>query len=308
MSKISVIMPVYNAEHYVTQAIESILTQTYQDFELIVINDASEDSSMEKICMINDKRIRILENKYNMGISATRNLGLDIADGEYIALLDNDDIAVRRRFEWETAYLDENPDIMVVGGHQREIDEYGKLLYSKWITYLNPSYIKAFLLFNNAIVNGSTMFRKEFIEKNHIRYQKNMCGAEDYMFWVECSLHGKIKNLDEVMLFWRKTAVHQTTSILQNRLDERNAALDLIRHKALEGNGFTLLPEDYDIINRSFAEESTFENIEEINILYRTLKKIVHQAVENNVANREEIRTMCRKRLGEKIGKAFFLW
>lgn len=308
MSKISVIMPVYNAEHYVTQAIESILTQTYQDFELIVINDASEDSSMEKICMINDKRIRILENKYNMGISATRNLGLDIADGEYIALLDNDDIAVRRRFEWETAYLDENPDIMVVGGHQREIDEHGKLLYSKWITYLNPSYIKAFLLFNNAIVNGSTMFRKEFIEKNHIRYQKNMCGAEDYMFWVECSLHGKIKNLDEVMLFWRKTAVHQTTSILQNRLDERNAALDLIRHKALEGNGFTLLPEDYDIINRSFAEESTFENIEEINILYRTLKKIVHQAVENNVANREEIRTMCRKRLGEKIGKAFFLW
>ncbi len=308
MSKVSIVMPLYNAEKYVSKAIESILEQTYQDFELVIVNDASTDNSRQIVEKYKDKRIRVIDNTRNIGIAGTRNKGIELSKAEYIALLDDDDIAMPYRLEHEVKFLDEHKDIMVVGGHHREIDEKGKDLEKKWLVYQNPNYIKAFLMLNNAVVNGSTMFRKSFVTKHNIAYRNDMCGAEDYLFWVECSLKGKIKNLDEVLLLWRRTENQQTTKILVKQIEKRNQVLDYIRHVAFEGNGYMLNAEDYAIINKVFAEEAGIDSEEEINKIYWTLKKITEQAKENDVDNKNEVIAMCRKRFGEKIGKAFFLW
>ena len=201
MCKVTIIMPVYNGEKYLKEAVESILNQTYPDFWLLCIDDCSQDRSLEILNQFNDKRIKVVQNNVNKGIAYTRNRGIEMAETEYIAFLDDDDIALPYRLEHEIEYLGCHPEIQVVGGHQRQIDGMGKDINKQWSVCLNPDYIKAYLLLNNTVVNGSTMVRREFINKHNIRFKDNMCGAEDYLFWVECSLHGKIKKCPNRILF-----------------------------------------------------------------------------------------------------------
>lgn len=308
MNRVTVIMPVYNAAKYVKKAIDSILNQTYRNFILLCIDDCSTDNSVEIIEKITDERVKLLKNNQNMGISYTRNIGLEHADTEYIALLDNDDIAMPYRLEYEVKYLDDNPDVDVVGGHQRQIDKNGDDIDKQWSVPLNPKYVKAYLLFNNAVVNGSTMFRKEFVDRYNIRYKENMCGAEDFMFWVECSLHGKIKNLDKVFLLWRVTGQNETINMTDNHYDERTNALCRIKNFALDSSGFILEESEKKLLGKIFNEEGQPDNVDEIRALFKILKKISLQAYELNLDNAKEINIMCRKRFGEKVGKAFFLW
>lgn len=115
MPKISVILPAYNAEKYINEAIDSILTQTYRDFELIILNDCSKDRTEEIILSYEDDRIVYLKNQVNMGVAATLNRGLAAAKGEYVARMDADDISLPERFEKQAAYLDEHPG---TAGHE----------------------------------------------------------------------------------------------------------------------------------------------------------------------------------------------
>ena len=123
MAKVSVIMPVYNAEKYIGYAIESILKQNYSDLELIIINDQGSDKSMDIVRSYNDSRILIIDNECNKGIAYSRNRGIEAATGEYIAIMDDDDWAPEYRLGVEVEYLDNHPDISVVGGAANIMDE-----------------------------------------------------------------------------------------------------------------------------------------------------------------------------------------
>ena len=121
--KVSVIMPIYNAEKYISFAIDSILEQSFEDFELIMIDDCGEDGSIDIAKRYDDPRITILKNDGNQGIAYSRNRGMDSAKGEYIALMDDDDVAPNNRFELEVNYLDKHPEIDVIGGGELWINE-----------------------------------------------------------------------------------------------------------------------------------------------------------------------------------------
>ncbi len=306
MPAVTVIMPVYNTAIYLPQAIESILNQTFSDFELLIIDDASTDQSVDIIRQYKDSRIHYIRNSENQGISETRNRGIDLARSEYIALMDSDDIAPSARLEKEVAFMNENRDIDVVGGHLLEIDHNGKDRNKKWTVSLNPDYIKAYLLLGNTVANGSAMFRKSFVDRYKIRFSKASRGAEDYRFWVDCSLHGRIANLDEVMLYWRTGHYSETSLVKANRSREREEALT--RAYALHSSGFRLSDQDLSVLNEVFKEDGIINNMEELQLLYTVLRKISRQAKELQLCNSNEIVTMCRKRFGEKVGKAYFLW
>jgi glycosyltransferase involved in cell wall biosynthesis len=302
-------MPVYNAERFLKQAIDSILNQTYQDFQLLLIDDASTDHCMDIIKSYQDPRIKVFQNQKNMGISCTRNRGIELCNTEYMALMDDDDISMPYRLEHEVKFLDEHPEVDVVGGHQRQIDEDGRDLNKQWNVYLNPKYIKAFLMSSNTIVNGSTMFRKEFIDRYHIRYQEENCfGAEDYRFWVDCSLKGTIANLDEVLLLWRTGHRNESKRAVTEFIKERKEFIDKLHKYALEMNGIHLSREHQQIYNKVFFEDTFIDSSEELDLLFDALQSVARQAREQKLDNAEEIVTMCRKRYGEKVGKAFFLW
>lgn len=306
---IDVIIPVYNAEKYIGKTIDSILNQTYQNFNIIIVDDASEDDSMKIVHSFDDSRIYVYKNDINRGIAYSRNRAIDMCRNSYIAILDHDDIALPYRLEHEISFLEKNLEVDIVGGHTRRIDKDGNDMNKQWSVYLNPNFIKAYLLLGNTIVNTSVMMRTKFINEHHIRYKENQFGAEDYRFWVECMLAGaKICNLDEVLVYWRNGHNNVTQKMSEQKYEERFRAISDIHIDALERSGFLLEKNEYELLNQVFMEEGCIENDKEMRQLYHTLKKIADQAILMKKDNAKEIVTMCRKRFGEKVGKAFYLW
>ena len=124
--KITVLMPVYNGEKYLKESIESILKQTFRDFEFLIINDTSTDESEKIIRSFKDSRIKLIKNEKNIGLTKSLNKGLDLAKGEYMARMDADDISLPKRLEIQVAFMDKNPKIGVIGAWAKVIGESNK--------------------------------------------------------------------------------------------------------------------------------------------------------------------------------------
>jgi glycosyltransferase involved in cell wall biosynthesis len=175
---ISVILPVYNADAYLEAAVNSILAQTFRDFELLLIDDGSADNSAAILSSFNDKRIRILTNEKNEGLIFTLNRGIDAAEGKYIARMDADDISFPDRFEKQFAFMEKNPSIGVTGGFMTELGE--KRIYRH--NYLDDERIRSAFLFTNPVVHPSAMIRRESL--GDTRYSKDYPHGEDYALWI----------------------------------------------------------------------------------------------------------------------------
>ncbi|MBD2310722.1 glycosyltransferase [Desertifilum sp. FACHB-1129] len=170
MKKVSVIIPVYGVEKYILQTVQSVLNQTYQEFEILIVDDESPDRSVEICQQLNDPRIKIIHQK-NQGISAARNAGIRQATGDYIALLDGDDIWVPEKLAKHVKHLDSSPNVGVSYSYSVFIDEQGKSLGIYQISKTED--ITPGLIFcRNPVGNGSTpVIRKEVFEE--IKYQEN---------------------------------------------------------------------------------------------------------------------------------------
>jgi glycosyltransferase involved in cell wall biosynthesis len=194
---ISVIMPVYNAGEYVKEAIESILNQTYSDWELIIIDDCSTDNSVEIIQSFHDKRIVLLKNEINSGIAKTSNKGLKIAQGKYITRMDSDDIAFPLRFEKQVKFLEENPDYVLCAcdvqmfGARREFFTLPE----------KDQQLKVSLLYQNPFVNSSVLIRGKDFKK--YLYNELFSTAEDYELWINLKEEGKFASIPEVLFQYR---------------------------------------------------------------------------------------------------------
>lgn len=202
MPKISVLMPAYNSEKFIAEAIESILNQTFSDFELIIINDGSTDNTAKIIRQYakQDSRIKFIDNKKNSGLIAVLNQGLDLCSAEYIARMDSDDISRPERFAKQVAYLDAHPDVAVVGGWHKE---FGTAAHMDIHKYPHNSAILDFIILNNPMSHPTAMIRTSVLREHKIYYDKRYIHAEDYDFWYQISKHAPLHNLQEVLLDYR---------------------------------------------------------------------------------------------------------
>lgn len=197
---VSVIMPAYNGEKYIGEAIESILNQTYNNLELIIVEDKSTDNTLKIIQKYKDPRIHLYLNSKNQGIAYATNLGIAKSKGKYIALLDDDDIATKQRLEWQTSFMEEHDEVDILGGRSAAIDKNGNFLRYDLEPLRNPKFIKALLLFSNEkFANCSAMIRKSFIEKNNLKYQDNCLGMQDFKFYIDSSKVGTITSIDRLV-------------------------------------------------------------------------------------------------------------
>src|SRR5574344_891326 len=194
--KISVLMPVYNEkEEYLRIAIESILNQTYKDFELIIINDGSTNNVEDVILSYNDTRIKYIKNEKNLKLVKTLNKGIDLARGEYIARMDSDDESLPERFEKQVEFLDEHKEIGLCGTYY-EVTNKG---FDKFPT--EDLDIKI-ALFNDCVIGHPTvMLRSELIKNN--KYDENFEYTEDYALWCKIASQTKFVNIPEVLLNYR---------------------------------------------------------------------------------------------------------
>lgn len=197
--KISVIMPAYNAEKYIKEAIDSILSQTFGDFEFIIIDDGSTDNTCAIIESYSDSRIRFFRNEKNMGVAATLNRGLDLARGEYIARMDSDDISLPQRFEKQVAFMDSHPDIAVCG---TAIECFGARHETRFFSE-NDAALKVDLLFGCCFAHPSVMLRTSVIRSNSFYYDTAFDKMEDYELWCRVSKVGGLSSLHEILLKYR---------------------------------------------------------------------------------------------------------
>lgn len=301
--KVSVIMPLYNAEKYVYKTIQCILNQTYKDYELILINDYSTDGTMDIVNRIQDSRIKIIHNECNRGIAFSRNVGLENAKGKYIALMDDDDLAPIDRLEKQVEFLDENRNIDAIGGRYCLIDESDCVYQMAPEALENPKYVKASLMFLDPLGNGSMMFRKKVVLDNNIRFQDDCLGMEDYLFWVEFSKHGVISNLKDVLLYWRCVKGNETTKMLEQKRMARADKFFEIQKYAMESCGIKLSNNNLMLFKQMFPEGKWTNKASksELRELYNVMKDIIRQAEQKQLDNVEEIRIICRKQFSKRV-------
>ena len=198
MPKVSILIPTYNTnEVWLKESIESILTQTFQDFEIIILDDGSKISPENLIKSFNDDRIKFYQNEKNLGIGKTRNKLLELANGKYGAFQDSDDISYLDRIEKQVNFLDNNPDYLGVSAWMETFPN-KKILK-------NPSEPKIIdFLSGCCFSQGCAMLNLEILKENKLNFNDNFTTSEDYDLWTRAIEKLKLYNLQEVLLKYRR--------------------------------------------------------------------------------------------------------
>lgn len=198
---LSVIMSTYNRENMVLETIESVLNQTFRDFEFIIIDDNSTDNTSSIIKNIKDSRIKLIQNTHNCGCTINYRLAHNISKGKYIAHTDDDDISFPDRFEKQINFMESNPQIALSGTF---IETFGENRRPDWVFYTNPDIIDFVCNLYNPICHSSIIYRKTFMDENFINYNPLKKCAQDYDFYKQILLKGgKIANIDEILVKYR---------------------------------------------------------------------------------------------------------
>ena len=215
--RVSILMPVYNVAPYLREAMDSILTQTFQDFELIVLDDYSPDNSSEILDTYTDERIVRYRGEKNMGLSNVLNVGLQMARGEFIARMDSDDLSTPERLATQVAYLDAHPEIdlcscgMELFGAKQET----------WVREANVEDVKITALFHSPILHASSMWRRASFEHAGLLYRQEVVPAEDYDMWTRAMAAGlRLVNIPQVMYQYRIHPTQVTNHV--NRLIQKD--------------------------------------------------------------------------------------
>ncbi|MBU0597098.1 glycosyltransferase [Patescibacteria group bacterium] len=200
---VSVLISVYNGEKYIKQAVESILNQTEEDWEMVIINDASTDKSPEIILELanHEPRIKFITNEKNLGLTKSLNRGLKECEGEYIARLDADDVSNRERLKIQMDFMENNKEVALCGSQGMYISEDGKKLGEKNLpTHYKD--IKDKLLFNNQFIHSSLFLRRAVIDKVGF-YNESFKTSQDYELVLRLAKNYPVVNLTERLVSWR---------------------------------------------------------------------------------------------------------
>ena len=215
--KVSVLTPIYKTdERILREAIESVLKQTFADFEFLLLDDCPEDSREQVVRSYGDKRIAYLKNERNLGITASRNKLIELAKGEYLAVFDHDDICRPERFAKEVSYLDAHPDCGVVGGWTKPTNGTPN-------RYPEDDHaIKLAMMEGASVWHPASMIRKSALDAAKARYEADYSPVEDYMLWMRLLPHVAFHNLQEVVLDYRWHA-NNTSVVRKHELDAQAA-------------------------------------------------------------------------------------
>jgi len=227
----SVIMSVYNTERFVIQAIESILGQTYRDFEFVIVNDGSTDKTGQILSEFQkrDARIVLLNNQKNIGVTKSLNIALKEARGKYVARMDPDDISRKDRLEIQISYMKSNPLTDILGSYVKSIDEDGSIT-GEWIYPDDPVSIRWQLIFANALAHPSVVYKKDIVLSAG-GYNEDLASGIDYDLWVRLSPKARICQVKEFLVMWRS----HTGSITYQYAERRKNTQKAIVKKQIEG-------------------------------------------------------------------------
>jgi glycosyltransferase involved in cell wall biosynthesis len=197
--RVSVLMSVYDGEKYLREAIDSIVAQTFKDFEFVIINDGSTDRTAEILNSYDDSRMRIINNPTNLGLPASLNHGLGVAVGEYIARMDADDLSLPERLSKQVTYMDAHPEIAASGTWAKDIDADGHEFGERCLPF--GERMKYEFWRPSPIVHPSAIIRRSHL--GSLRYDIRLPHAQDYDLWLALKARHELGNLPEFLLLYR---------------------------------------------------------------------------------------------------------
>ena len=300
MPKISIVMPVYNGAQYLQKSIDSILSQTYGDFELIIINDGSKDASADIIAKnaAKDNRIVSLCNEANSGICITLNKGLDAAQGELVARMDCDDIAYPNRLELQVNYMDKHPDVDVSGTcltifgeciepHSFDFDADSNMCYAD-------------MLFFTCMAHPTVIMRRSLLEMYHLRYDEHFKGVEDYHLWWRIAQFAKVGNILMPLLYYRKHKKQLTQNFDEKHKLLQKEFLDI----RLADIGVNLNDEEKEpILNYIIGKHQDFDDAEILRFIM-SLKKVTTHIKKNKTEVYAPLKFVCGKAISQVVDRS----
>ncbi|MEH7180547.1 glycosyltransferase family 2 protein [Neobacillus vireti] len=287
MPLVSVIMPVYNGESYLKDAINSILNQSFQDLELLIIDDCSSDRSVDIINSYDDPRVKHLGNKENMGQSKSRNLAISKARGRYIALMDADDISLHNRIESQVKYLEKNKDISILGTNIKFIGS--REIENKHV-YERHEEIACKFLFGSPLVHPSVMIRKSDIDRHNLKYDEQFLYAQDYNLWVSAWEKGlKFSCTNEILLHYR---VHDKQVSIKN-FSKQSYYANEIRKKIFSKLRLNLTEEEMKLFNLICLNGLTEYSVDDLILFEKILLNIINSNKKVSVLNQDILELIC---------------
>ncbi len=235
--EISVLMCVYNNALYVREAIESILNQTFTNFEFVIVNDGSTDESEAIILSYTDPRINYLKNPENLGLIASLNKGIEASHGKYIARMDADDISLPERLKEQHAYMESHPLLGVCGSDYYLIGS-GKPVHYKALT--KHQEILGYMLFNCSIVHPSLIIRTDLLKQQTVRFDNNYKHAEDYELWSRLIFQAQFSAVSKTLFKYR---IHPG-QVTQKHNTVQVSTANQVRRNILERAGFSFTEKD----------------------------------------------------------------
>lgn len=301
--KVTIIMPYYNTEKYLKSAIESILNQTYQNLELICIDDGSSDNSRSVVNSFSDERIVHIMNDDNHGCAYCRNQGLLSAKGEYIGFMDADDISVPNRLRKEADYLNEHEDVLALTVKFGYINAQGRRIrQGQERAICEDIDIRAFMLFGNCIGNGGALFRREVIDRYHIMKNQKLRTSSDFLFWQKCLLCGKMHCLDEILYYYRVDNYRSPIKRMVKKDPQADDAIKLsIFRFAWKHRGFCLNKKEIEYIYTYLYKKEQIYKLIDYWKGYYLYQKIKKQANSLGLVEKQEILTIYKEGMRTQI-------
>ncbi|UOQ87050.1 glycosyltransferase family 2 protein [Gracilibacillus salinarum] len=270
---VTVFIPVYNCEDYIVETLDSMLNQTYKNLEILLVNDGSTDKSVEVINSFNDPRIKLINNEKNMGIPFSRNVGLTRAAGDYLVIMDSDDISVRTRVEEQVKYMENNPEIDAAGSYYIKFNDSNERKIRP-SNFTKPEELKIELMFFNPIANPSAIVRMNTVSKHKLTYSLEHFVSQDYGFWAQLSKVGKISIIPEYLLKYRSGHENITKKSKANKTLKRKAVISSIQLDLLNYYEFNLNNDELEIYHDFFS--FNYSSIEQIESIINLVQKIKH--------------------------------
>ncbi len=300
-------MPVYNGEKYLREAIDSILNQTYENFEIIIVNDGSIDATESIILSYNDKRIKYIKNVSNLGLIQSLNSGIELAKGSFIARMDADDISLPNRLKHQLEFMLLNPKVGVCGCDYYQLS--GTVKKHQTAFYKHDE-IFGYMLFNSSVVHPSLLIKKEVLQIFSPVFDSNYKHAEDFELWAKLIFVTKFSAINSIEFEYR---VHNAQVTKVHKAEQINSA-NKVRKAILQKAGF-VFSENELAIHCKIGSSQLFNSITELQHVEGWLTKLVQQnqvlkvvdeAIFNNIIGKQWYDSCGNTSLGLKAYTFYF--
>jgi glycosyltransferase involved in cell wall biosynthesis len=284
---VAVLMTVYNASEFLKEAIDSILNQTFTEFDFVIVNDGSTDSSESIIKHYKDDRIKLLSYQENKGFAYALNVGLASISAKYIVRMDADDISLPIRIEKLVAYMEANSSIGIYGSSLKRFGKDNEI----WNPAINDAAIKARLLFATAMMHPTIIIRNEVLTSTQLKYRNNFPPSEDYDFFYRLSAFTNFANTNEVLYHYRIHTTNMTAMSFEKRIESKKRLYQFIL------SDFGIVPtEDELLLHFGFSKNTLLPNYTNLKKYKNWLNKIKNYNLIHKKINTSELELLLQNK------------